>query len=153
GESGIFVVAPQGNVIGAMRVPAAYVADDVLKLLERLKGPEGAPALKPGPMSRPRLKDDLVLRLVARYVDPAGAPEKVRGTYHEYPAENRLVLSRSDAARLLPVNDRDVGLEWPVDPGVSSTLLTHFYPVTEDASRDDAARSSVERLQLRGRIV
>jgi len=155
GEGAVYVVAPEGKVLSAVIVPRAHSAAQVLPILEQFRGREGRPAAAPGLRSRPpaRGADEVLLHLVARYVDAAGAPEKTRTTYHEVPAENWLPLGPADAAKLLPREDARIGLEWTPAPELSARILTHFYPVTEDILRDDSARSKVERLALRGRVV
>jgi RNA polymerase sigma factor (sigma-70 family) len=155
GDGAIYVVAPEGQVLGAMTVPRAEDPAQVLPLLERTRGREGAAFAKPVCQSRPpsHAPDDLVLHLVARYVNNSGAVEQTRGTYHEFPAENWLVFGRTEAARLLPREECRIGLEWTPAEDLASLILTHFYPVTEDLVRDDSARSKVERLSLRARLV
>ncbi len=155
GSGCIYLVAPDGKVVAAVVVPRATEASNVLPLLERSRGPEGAPLVQPAPQSRaPSYRpDDLVLHLVARYVDAGGGLEKNRTTYHEFPAENWLVLGRSEGKRLLPAEEPRVGLEWTPAPDLAAKILIHFYPVTHDCLRDDAARSKVERAALRARVV
>src|SRR5205814_1949041 len=96
GDDAVYVVAPEGKVLAAMAVPRACEAANVLPLLEKARGPEGAPLVKPSVQSRAPAHeaDDLVLHLVARYVDAGGAIEKLRQNYHEVPAEHWLVLKR-----------------------------------------------------------
>ncbi|HVE43152.1 MAG TPA: sigma-70 family RNA polymerase sigma factor [Planctomycetota bacterium] len=155
GDGCMYVVAPDGKVLASVTVPRASSASNVVPLLEQFRGPEGAPLVNPvrqsrAPAHRP---DDLVLHLVARYVDTGGGLEKDRTTYHEFPAENWLVLPRSEGKRLLPAEAPRVGLEWTPAPDLAAKLLTHFYPVTHDCLRDDAARSKVERTTLRARVL
>lgn len=150
GDGAVYVVAPDGKVLGSDGVPGSQL----LALLERTKQKEGAPVLKPGPQSKPlaRKADDLVLHLVARYVEKDGTPEKIRHTYHEVPAENWIVLGKSDWSRLLPA-ETEIETEWTPAPDVAARILKRIYPVTEDITRDDAERSKVERVSLRGRVV
>jgi RNA polymerase sigma factor (sigma-70 family) len=155
GDEGVTLVAPDGKVLSCLAVPAAGEAAAVLPLLERAAGPSGDPVVPPGPLSRPpaRAPGDLVLHVVARYVEPDGSLEKVRHTYHEFPGEHWLVLGPAEAARLLPREEPRLGLEWTPAAEVASRILTHFYPVTSDLLRDDSARSKVERISLRARLV
>jgi RNA polymerase sigma factor (sigma-70 family) len=150
GDGAVYVVAPDGKVLGSDMVPGTQV----LALLERTKRQEGVPVLKPGPPSMPpaRKVDDLVLHLVARYVDKNGAPEKTRSTYHEIPGENWIVLGKGDWSRLLPAQT-EIETEWTPASDVARRILTRFYPVTEDVLRDDADRSKVERVSLKGQVV
>src|SRR5205085_11809046 len=98
GDGSVYVVAPDGKVAAAMTVPRACDAPNVIPLLERFRGRKGQPVVAPGPLSRPPVHgaEDLVLHLVARYVDSNGAIEKQRTTYHEYPGENWLLLGRAE---------------------------------------------------------
>jgi RNA polymerase sigma factor (sigma-70 family) len=155
GDGCLYLVAPDGKVLAAVTVPRAHKPSNVLPLLERFRGPEGAPLVKPATLSRASASrpDDLVLHLVARYVDATGGVEKTRGTYHEYPAENWLVFSGAESSRLLPRETPRVGLEWTPAPDVAAKILVHCYPLTHDVLRDDSARSKVERTALRGRVV
>jgi RNA polymerase sigma factor (sigma-70 family) len=155
GDGTMYLVAPGGKALAAITVPRASVVSNVLPLLEQFRGPEGAPIVKPvcqsrAPVHRP---DDLLLHLVARYVDANGGVEKNRTTYHEFPAENWLVLGRSEWSRLLPGEEPRVGLEWVPAPETAGKILVHFYPVTHDVLRDDSARSKVECATLRARVV
>jgi hypothetical protein len=155
GDGAVYVVAPDGAVLGSLVVPAAHDVSRMLALLERVASVEGAPVVKPGPQSKPpaHRADDLVLHLVARYVDKNGAPEANRTTYHELPAENWIILDRAEAAKLLQAGEAAIGEAWSPSPDVAAKILTRFYPVTEDGLRDEAGRSSIERVSLRARIV
>jgi hypothetical protein len=154
GDGAVYAVAPDGAVLDSLVVPAAHDASRLLALLERCKMREGASLVPPAPQSKPpaHRPDDVVLHLVARYVDADGAPEKVRHTYHELPAENWIVLDRSEGARLLP-SGRGLGHEWTPDPDLARKILVRFYPVTEDNRREDVDRSQVEKISLRATIV
>src|SRR5262249_4480135 len=74
GDRCVYLGAPDGKVLTAMIGPSAHKPPNLLPLLERFRGPEGAPIVKPAPQSRApsHRPDDLVLHLVARYVEPDG---------------------------------------------------------------------------------
>jgi RNA polymerase sigma factor (sigma-70 family) len=154
GSGAVYAVAPEGTVLGSLTVPRAHDSAAMLALLDRFKGREGSPLVKPAPLSKPpaHRADDLVLHAVSRYVDKNGAPETYRPTYHELPAENWIVLDRSEWARLLP-SGSELDHEWIPAADVAAKILRRFYPVTEDNRREDVDRSRVERISLRARIV
>lgn len=159
GSEAIYLVAPDGRVLDAIRTPGD--PSQMIPLLERardrVKPREGGPLVKPAPQSRPpaHAPEDLVLHLVARYVDASGAPEpeKNRPSWHDFPAENWLVFGPSEWTRLLPREECALDMTWTPAPDVTRRILTHFYPTTEDLRRDDAGRSKVERVSLQARVV
>jgi hypothetical protein len=91
--------------------------------------------------------------VVARYVDASGAPEKQRGSWHEVPAENWLVLESKTAAQLLPGGEVELGIAWIIGPEIAKRILVHYYPATEDPIRDDSARCRLRGAILRARVV
>src|SRR5262249_25024096 len=93
------------------------------------------------------------LHLVARYVDAAGAPEKVRQTWHQMPAENWLVLPRAEWARLLPNGPHELDEPWTLPPELARQILLRFYPTTQGGRPARVRRNQVEQVSLRGRIV
>jgi RNA polymerase sigma factor (sigma-70 family) len=159
GLGAVYTVAPDGRVLGSLVVPSAHDTDQLLALLQQARDQvrprEGAALVEPAPHSRLQNASpgDLVLHVVSRYVDAAGAPEGRRTSWHEVPAEDWLVFAPAEAARLLPAGDRSLGKTWTLDEALARRILVHFYPATEDARRDDSTRSRVDRTTLRARLV
>jgi RNA polymerase sigma factor (sigma-70 family) len=159
GTGAVYAVAPNGRVLGSLIVPQAYETPRILALLEQARVASGTrqgdPVIKPTAQSRApdHAPEDLVVHVVARYVDPSGAPEKTRPSWHEVPAENWLVLGAADRARILPNGEWGLGMTWTLPAPLARRILVHFYPATEDALRDDTDRSHVERTALRARVV
>jgi RNA polymerase sigma factor (sigma-70 family) len=155
GDESIYLVGPDGRILDLLPADASPAIPILERARDRYKPREGGPVVKPRPQSRPpaHSRDDLVLHLVARYVDATGAPEKDRQSWHELPAENWLVFKPAEWSRLLPGEESRVGMTWTPAPDVARQILIHFYPTTEDLLRDDAGRSKVESVSLQGRVV
>jgi RNA polymerase sigma factor (sigma-70 family) len=159
GMAAVYTVAPDGRVLGCLVVPRAHETAPMLALLEQAcreaKDSQGAPLIKPALQSKPppHSPGDLVLHVVARYVDASGAPERQRGSWHEVPAENWLVLESKTAAQLLPGGEVEPGSAWTLGPEIAKRILVHCYPATEDPIRDDSARSRIRGAVLRARVV
>jgi hypothetical protein len=156
----VYVLAPaDGEVIESIDIGTATQPEKLLSRLnavvEKLKTPEGEPVVKPGPQSRPPKSDadSLVLHLAAR---------SYKGTWNEFPVENWIVLSRKEAATLLPAGDVTVGQSWELDKDVSARFLTKFLPngygyasYHKTSIREQALKAtvvSVEKDVVRARI-
>jgi hypothetical protein len=97
--------------------------------------------IKPRPQSIPPTSkpDDLVTHLVARSFTP--------GNWHEFPSENWIVLTRDEWQQLLPGQAPREGDSWLVATALTRTLLTRFYPQTEEVS--DTDRNRIDEASLR----
>jgi hypothetical protein len=145
-----YVVAPNGEPIDSMGLPNITVSERMVEFLERniqkLKTPAGEPLAKPARLAAapPRAKPDaLVLHLTARYLPSKGA-------WGQLPAEDWIVLERSDWAKLLGPEGAATGATWDVDPEVATELLTHFYPPSPNTN---LASNRFERRALRATLV
>jgi hypothetical protein len=119
------LAASDGEVIESIDIGTATQPEKLLARLEavvqKLKTPEGKPLVPPSPQSHPPkcAPDCLVLHLAAR---------SYKGTWNEFPVENWIVLSRAEAARLLPPGDVTAGQSWELDKAITARFLTKFLP-------------------------
>lgn len=179
-----YVFTPDGRALDARHVTHAGPAS-VIEMLEAavqtFKTPAGKPIVTPSSQSpRPDCDADaLALHLTARYLVPRGSSEARRdvagelvplnanlggersGQWSALPSEDWFVLKRKEWTRLLPNARVAVGDSWQVDPSVAETLLTRFYPTTEqnDLSKNrlderslKLTAFSVEKNRVRARI-
>ena len=84
-----------------------------------------------------------MLHLVARSLDG-------RGAWSEFPVEDWIVLSAVEVKKLLAMEKFTVGATWAVDKDLTTKVLTHFYPATEN---NDVAKNKFERQSLRATVV
>jgi hypothetical protein len=108
--------------------------------------PKGEPVVRPAPPSPPACEaDSLVLQLTARYVEDRGGElvpldnqsvlgTKAGGNWGDLPSQDWIVLSRVEAAKLLPPARPAVavGTAWQLNHEVAAKLLKHFFPPTEN---------------------
>jgi hypothetical protein len=144
----VYLLAPDGKVIGTRHVADATRGDTLADLLAatiaRLKVPRGEPLIPPAPQSKPPAhgERDLVLHLVARYSHEGGS-------WNEFPSEDWVELDQGEIERLLPRHG-DVNESWDVDPKVAAKLLLHFYPQTEN---NDVRTNRIDVQSLHGTVV
>lgn len=153
----VFILNPQGEVIDGLDVAHATQGDTLQKMLirtvEKLHTPSGAPVITPTRQSRPpaHASDSLTLHLVAR-----GSLRAY--PWREFPGENWIVLSRAEWMSLLPGNVRP-GFSWRLSDELTRKLLTNFYPPTEDldttVDRNQIEIASLEAtpISLKGSIL
>jgi hypothetical protein len=122
----VYILAPDdGEVIESIDIGTATQPQKLLARLsavvEKLKTVGGEPLVKPMPQSHPpqAARNGLVLHLAAR---------SYQGTWNEFPVENWFVLSRAEAARLLPAGEMAVGESWELDRDTSARFLVKFLP-------------------------
>jgi len=145
----VYVLGPDGHLFGTLHVAEAARPGSLLRLLEKavaeLKPASGQPLMPPAPQSRPPHceKDSVTLHLVARSLDG-------RGAWSDFPLENWIVLSRPDVTNLLAAPAVSIGATWDIDPQLTTKLLTHFYPATEN---NDVSKNKFERQSLRAKVV
>jgi hypothetical protein len=151
GSVHVYIVSPAGEPIATRHVAKAIEPGELKSLLEQvrhdLKTPRGEPLFKPSPQSVPpeRARDDIALHLVARYAHQGGS-------WNEFPAENWLVLTPAQWKKLLPASEQNevVGTSWEIDPAVSTSILTHVYPQTEN---NDLRKNRIDRQSLKATVV
>lgn len=122
----VYILAPaDGKVIESIDIGTATQPDKLLARLDavvqKLMTPHGKPVVQPTPQSRPpkSAADAVVLHLAAR---------SCKGTWNEFPVENWIVLSRAEAANLLPAGDVTVAKSWELDKAITAHFLTKFLP-------------------------
>jgi hypothetical protein len=79
--------------------------------------------------------------VTARYLDPAGQVEKVRGSFHEYPAEDWIVLSKAEGEAFRIGGD--------LDPALARRVLATFHPLDMSVGETPDARNRFEEATLR----
>lgn len=161
-----YVVTPDGRPIAAAPLNENVAADPerLAELLERairdLKVVKGDPLVRPQPLAPPpAAADDLVLRVVARYLQRKGdelVPHDVKelGTkkaigWAALPSDNWVVLGKSEWAKLLPPGDVRLTTSWELPREVAGKVLTHFYPPTENT---DLAKNRIDEQVLQARV-
>jgi hypothetical protein len=131
------------------------------RTVEKLKLAEGQPLVKPAVQSvAPKAEaGSLVLHLTARTLTRKGDEwVPVKPTLGEtrssgwgaYAAEDWIVFTKDDCAKLLPDGDATAGKSWDLDRELSAKVLTHFYPSTEN---NNVAKNRIEEQQLRGTVL
>lgn len=122
----VYILAPaSAEVIESIDIGTAVQPEKLLARLQgvvqKLKTPEGNPVIQPAPQSCPPpcAPDSLVLHLVAR---------SYKGTWNEFPVENWIVLSRSEAMKLFPEKAAMAGASWELDREVTARFLSKFLP-------------------------
>ncbi len=146
GSEFLYFVGPDGHVIDTMHV-CNTKTDALLERLAKHAGPEGEPRVAPAPQSAPPSAVGLVLHFTARYLEKDGKVDTRKGNYHEFPAEEWMVLSRDEAARLVPPDRGAID----VDPPLAAKLLSRFYPLT--GNFEDPSTNRILEHSLRARVV
>ncbi len=146
----IFILNPEGHLLPAdLGTSDAFrILRGLLQVVMELGTKQGDVLVKPKPQSMPPSVPaaSLVLHTVAR--------GSRTGNWREFPAENWTVLTKEQWAGLLPPEpDIQPGVSWAVAPELARTLLTTFYPATEEDSRKDRERNAVKKMSLKARIL
>jgi hypothetical protein len=153
----VYLLTPEGKGLASMIVSTAAEKGKLQALLEKtvqeLKTAAGKPAIRPTRQAAPprAAAGELVFHLVSRYDH--------RGSWAEFPAENYIVLGKSDLAQLLPGARLTRGLTWEVASTPAGKLLTYFFPQTEmcDCAKmtleDGPYKHRIEKMTLNARVV
>jgi hypothetical protein len=83
----------------------------------------------------------MIFHLVSRRL-PIG------GSWNEYPAENWIVLPKSDWTQMLPPGDATVKTSWDVPVPVATKLVEWLYPQNEETKRENRSRVDIASLHL-----
>jgi hypothetical protein len=146
GSVHVYVLNPDGEVVGTRHVAEAAKTKKLIEFLDELTASLGTQPGKtlvtPKPQSCPSKCEpgSLKLHLVARGLGGGGSWD---GT-----AENWIVYSPSETKRLLPT-DANVGTTWDFDRKLAERLLLHVYPVTEN---NDPAKNDIQEQRLTAKI-
>ena len=150
-----YVLSPDGRPVDSLHVADAARDDKLLQMLrravDRFQTPPGETLVKPKVQSSaPPVPSDgaMVLHLSAR----AEGTNPSDDSWHAYPSEDWIVLTRTDQAKLLPSNTSavKVGTSWEIDPALATKVLTHFYPQTEN---NDVGKNRTDRIALKATAV
>jgi hypothetical protein len=121
-------------------------------IVARVNVPPGPPAIKPHPQSRPPAApaDSMVIHLIARAL--------TGGDWHNFPAENWLVLKREEWGQLLPAGAVAPKTTWTLPKPLSVRLAEWVYPVNEEKtgvnrSRVDQADFKLTATMVEGDLV
>lgn len=165
GSVHVYILSPDGKSHDSMHVANAAKVEKLAPMLQAAvsnhKLDAGRTLFPPGPQSRsPKAPPgSLVLHLVARNVVKKG-DELVPTTtnlgetrsigWGAYPSEDWIVLTRDEAASLLPGDKVEKGTSWQFDADLAARFLTHFYPTTEN---NDVEKNKIRKQELKGTLV
>jgi hypothetical protein len=147
GDVHVYILAPDGHAIASLDIGSAEDADKEYELLRqvvaRLHTEPGQPAIPPRPQSFPpaAAADAMILHLVSRHL-PIG------GSWTEYPAENWIVLAKSDWIQLLPPGGIAAKASWDVPLPVAVKLVEWIYPQAEEVELQNRSRVDLASLHL-----
>jgi hypothetical protein len=154
-----FVLDPDGHTLNSLHVAQAYKADPLSAMLkqavDQLGTTPGTPVVRPEEQSHaPFDPQAFTLHLIARYLERKGDGYALvvssGGDWNAFPAEDWVALSKPEWRKLLPPGKPTVGATWTIDREVSASLLTHFYPPTEN---NDVSKNRLIQQSLRGTVV
>lgn len=146
GDVHVYIVAPDKSAVASLPIHLALDSGKMIPFLEdviaRMHLKPGPPVIKPHPTSRPPANiagDALVIHLVSRAL--AG------GSWHEFPAENWIVLSAAEWGQLLPAGKVAAKQSWTIPEPVATKLAEWVYPQNEE--KTGVNRSKVEQADFR----
>ncbi|MBW3625409.1 MAG: hypothetical protein KY468_18595 [Armatimonadetes bacterium] len=154
-----FILGPDGRTLDSMHVAQAFkpelLSETLRRNAEALGTTPGAPVVPPSVQSRPPADPrSLTLHLTARYLERKGDDyalvENAGSNWSALPGEDWITLSREQWTGLLPKGKAAVGTTWTVDPSVARTLLSRFYPPTENS---DVSKNRIERQAMKGTVI
>jgi RNA polymerase sigma factor (sigma-70 family) len=148
GQDCVFLLDPNGQVRDVLQMkeakPPKLLAERLRLHAAETKQAGGPPVATPRPLSvAPAVgRDELLLHLCARSI---GRPH-----WSQFPAEEWLLLPRTQWAKLLPGGEVEAGRSYAIDAELTEHLLRSFYPQTENY---DSTRSRIDRAELGGRVL
>jgi hypothetical protein len=147
GDVNVYIVGPDGASINGLDINSANDSQKMTAFLtqvtEQLHTEPGPPAFKPRPQSIPPASAaaSMALHLVSRSL--AG------GSWHEFPAENWIVLNRAEWGQLLPAGAVAPDTSWEVPGPVAVKLAQWLYPQNEEKTQANRSRVDVAAFRLR----
>jgi len=146
GDVHVYVVAPNGDGVSGMDIGSAGNTEKMIAFLTKVAADlgvaPGPPAVVPHPVSvAPAAPaDSLVLHLVSRSM--AG------GSWHEFPSENWIVLSKAEWQQLLPAAGTARAASWAVPKPVAVKLVEWIYPQNEEKTGVNRSRVDIADLKM-----
>jgi hypothetical protein len=146
GDVNVYVVAPNGDGVAGLDINSATNTEKMIVFLTKVAADQhvtpGPPAVAPHPVSLPPAApaDSLVLHLVSRSL--AG------GSWHEFPSENWIVLSKAEWQQLLPSAGAARGASWAVPKPVAVKLVEWIYPQNEEKTGVNRSRVDVADIKM-----
>ena len=146
GDVNVYIVGPDGSSVAGLDIGSAMDADKMSAFLTRvvtqLRTVPGPPAVMPHPQSAAPASaaDALILHLVSRSL--AG------GSWHEFPAENWIVLSRAEWTQLLPGEAPALKTSWEVPRPVAVKMAEWIYPQNEEKTQVNRSRVDVASFRM-----
>jgi hypothetical protein len=146
GDVHVYIVGPDGAGINGLDINSANDSAKMIAFLTqvvaKLHTEPGPPAVKPHPQSiaPASAADSMTLHLVSRSL--AG------GSWHEFPSENWIVLSRSEWGQLLPAGAATPNVSWDVPRPVALKLAEWVYPQNEEKTQVNRSRVEVAVFRL-----
>jgi hypothetical protein len=138
GDVHVYILAPDVSSIGGLDINSANdpekMAALLTKVVAQLHTEPGPPAVKPHPQSAAPASaaDSMILHLVSRSL--AG------GSWHEFPAENWIVLDRAEWGQLLPGDTVGLNASWELPRPVAVKLAEWVYPQNEEKTQANRSR-------------
>lgn len=146
GDVNVYIVGPDGSSVAGLDINSANNPEKMAALLTRvvsqLHTEPGPPAVKPHPQSAAPASaaDAMVLHLVSRSL--AG------GSWHEFPAENWIVLSRAEWTQLLPGEALTLKSSWEIPRPVAVKLAEWIYPQNEEKTQVNRSRVDIATFRM-----
>ena len=146
GDVHVYIVGPDGASINGLDINSANDSQKMTAFLTQvaaqLHTEPGPPAVKPHAQSIAPASgaDSMTLHLVSRSL--AG------GSWHEFPAENWIVLSRAEWGQLLPSGAVTPNVSWEVPRPVALKLAEWVYPQNEEKTQVNRSRVDVAAFRM-----
>ncbi len=146
GDVHVYIVGPDGASINGLDINSANDSAKMTAFLTQVTAQvhtePGPPAVKPHPQSiaPASAADSMTLHLVSRSL--AG------GSWHEFPTENWIVLSRSEWSQLLPAGAVAPNVSWEVPRPVALKLAEWVYPQNEEKTQVNRSRVDVAAFRM-----
>ena len=142
----VYIVAADKSAVASLDVVSAQEPTKLIPFLEGIIAkmhlkPSPAP-IKPHPTSRPPADlppDSFVLHLVSRAL--------TGGSWHEFPAENWIILNSAEWNQLLPAGTIAAKQTWTIPRPVAAKLAEWVYPQNEE--KTGINRSRVEQADFK----
>jgi len=146
GDVHVYIVAPNGDGVAGLDIGSATNTDKLAAFLTKIASDlhvtPGPTAVAPHPVSVPPAAPagSLTLHLVSRSSEG--------GSWHEFPSENWIVLSKPEWQKLLPPAGAARGASWPVPKPVAVKLVEWIYPQNEEKTGVNRSRVDIADLKM-----